>query len=69
MLWTLPVPIINQIFPSLCESCTVKTRLVSFLHKNEILHKRQSGFLQKRTTMFPLIDVVAQYFENINSSL
>ena len=47
----------------------IKTRLVSFLNKNEILYKRQSGFRKKHTTMFPLIDVVTQCFENINNRL
>jgi len=38
----------------------IKTRLVSFLNRNEILYKRQSGFHKKHTTMYPLIDVVTQ---------
>ena len=47
----------------------IKTRLVSFLNKNETLYERQSGFRKKHTTMFPLIDVVTQCFENINNRL
>ena len=47
----------------------IKTRLVSFLNKNETLYERQSGFHKKHTTMFPLIDVVTQCFENINNRL
>ena len=47
----------------------IKTRLVSFLNKNETLYDRQSGFRKKHTTMFPLIDVVTHCFENINNRL
>ena len=47
----------------------IKSRLISFLNKNQILYERQSGFREKHTTMFPLIDVVTQSFDNINDKL
>ena len=47
----------------------IKSRLISFLHKNQILYERQSGFREKHTTMFPLIDVVTQSFDNVNDKL
>ena len=47
----------------------IKSRLISFLNKNQILYERQSGFREKHTTIFPLIDVVTQSFDNINDKL
>ena len=47
----------------------IKSILISFLNKNQILYDRQSGFREKHTTMFPLIEVVTQSFDNINDKL
>ena len=47
----------------------IKSRLISFLNKNQNLYERQSGFREKHTTIFPLIDVVTQSFDNINDKL
>ena len=47
----------------------IKSRLISFLNKNQILYERQSGFRKKHTTISPLIDVVTQSFDNINDKL
>ena len=37
---------------------SIKSRLITFLNENKILYERQSGFREKHTTTFPLIDVV-----------
>ena len=44
----------------------LKVRILSFLNRNNVLYARQSGFRSKHTTMFPLIDVITVYYENIN---
>ena len=47
----------------------IKSRLICFLNKNKILCERQSGFCEKHTTTFPIIDVVTESYENIHNKL
>ena len=47
----------------------IKSRLITFFNKNKILYERQSGFREKHTTTFSLIDVVTESYENIHNKL
>ena len=44
----------------------IKVRLLSFIARNDILFQRPSGFRKKFATVFPLIDSVSNFFDNIN---
>ena len=45
----------------------IKTRLTSFITRNDIVYQRQSGFRKKFTTIYSIIDVVNDCFDNINN--
>ena len=47
----------------------IKSTLISFLNKNKTLYERQSGFREKHTTTFPLIDVVTESYKNNHNKL
>ena len=45
----------------------IKTRLISCITRNNILYQQQSEFRKKITTMFSIIDMVSNCFDNINN--
>ena len=67
IVWRLPISLLSPL--SKIVEKIIKKKLLSFLNKNNILYERQSGFCKKHTTMFSLIDVVTECFENINNRL
>ena len=45
----------------------VKTRILSFISRHDVPYDRQNGFRKKRSTIYPLIDVISECYDNINS--
>ena len=45
----------------------IKTRILSFINRHDILYDRQSGFRKKCSTIYPLIDVITECYDNINN--
>ena len=56
------LPVFSKVIEKL-----IKTRIVSFINRHDILYDRQNGFRKKRSTIYPLIDVITQCNDNINS--
>ena len=56
------LPIFSKVIEKL-----IKTRILSFINRYHILYDRQSGFRKKRSTIYPLIDVITECCNNINS--
>ena len=45
----------------------IKVRILSFISKHNVLYDRQSGFRKKHNTMYPLIDIITECYDNINN--
>jgi len=45
----------------------IKTRMLSFLNRNNVLYDRQSGFRKNHCTLLPIIDLITDCFDNINA--
>ena len=44
----------------------ITVRILSFINRHNVLYDRQSGFRKKRNTMYPLIDIITECYDNIN---
>ena len=55
------LPVFSKVIEKL-----IKTRILSFINRHDILYDRQSGFRKKRSTIYPLIDVITECYDNIN---
>ena len=56
------LPVFSKVIEKL-----IKTRILSFINRHDILYDRQSGFRKKRSIIYPLIDVITECYDNINS--
>ena len=45
----------------------IKVRIFSFINRHNVLYDRQSGFRKKRNTMYPLIDIITECYDNTNN--
>ena len=45
----------------------IKVRILSFINRHNVLYDCQSGFRKKRNTMYPLIDIITECYDNINN--
>ena len=45
----------------------IKVRILSLINRHNVLYDRQSGFRKKRNTMYPLIDITTECYDNINN--
>ena len=43
----------------------IKTRILSFINRHDILYDRLSGFRKKRSTICPLIDVITECYDKL----
>ena len=56
------LPVFSKVIEKL-----IKTRILSFINRHEILYDHQSGFDKKRSTTYPRIDVITECYDIINS--
>ena len=56
------LPVFSKVIEKL-----IKTRILSCINRHDILYDRQNGFPKKRSTIYPLIDVITECYDNINS--
>ena len=45
----------------------LKFRILSFLNKHDVLYNRQNGFRKKFCTVYPILDILTECYDNINS--
>ena len=54
------LPVFSKVIEKL-----IKTRILSFINRHDILYDRQSGFRKKRSTICPLIDVITECYDKL----
>ena len=45
----------------------IKVRILRFINRYNVLYDRQSGFRKKCNTMYPVIDIITECYDNINN--